>query len=418
VLDAELDVKSTGDGCPKVNGVSAHLTHVSQRRLLTQASPDPLFNLNSSLVVCRHVESVVSVGEHALHRVQRCALWTWGFMLAVRFHPVLRTIDTGNRHLLPIFDSILPPTLAAARQKCQGEAKLGLCSQTGECGRNKVWHQSKRSQVLSLAILAVQLALLAFWSKTPITTASVPSAAIEVVAALAVTFLVAFEHQRIVHPSSLLWIYLLASVLSAAVQTRTLFIRGYVPTISRLTASSLACQIALLIVESTPKKSYLKPADHEFGPEELAGIFSRSIFWWLTPMLFLGNRKILKLSDLYPLDRNLRSKPLQERIVIEWEKRRSSKDRDIGMLTVPDKSPSPYSFVITSFVCFRWQVLRTVPPRMAITGFTYSQTFLINAAISYLETPAPLRNVNHAYGLIGATALIYSGIAVGSTGFS
>jgi hypothetical protein len=83
----------------------------------------------------------------------------------------------------------------------------------------------------------------------------------------------------------------------------------------------------------------------------------------------------------------------------------------IRMLTMPDKSTSPYSFVIASFVCFRWQVLRTMPPRLAITGFTYSQTFLINAAIRYLETPAPLRNTNHAYGLIGATALIYIGIA-------
>jgi ATP-binding cassette subfamily C (CFTR/MRP) protein 1 len=88
------------------------------------------------------------------------------------------------------------------------------------------------------------------------------------------------------------------------------------------------------------------------------------------------------------------------------------------MLTVLDKSPSPYSFIIASFICFRWQVLRTMPPRLTITGFTYSQTFLINAAIAYLETPAPLRNVNHAYGLIGATALIYVGIAVGSSRLS
>jgi hypothetical protein len=42
-------------------------------------------------------------------------------------------------------------------------------------------------------------------------------------------------------------------------------------------------------------------------------------------------------------------------------------------------------------------------PRLAVTGFTYSQTFLINAAVTYLETPVRLRNVNHAYGLIGAT---------------
>jgi hypothetical protein len=55
-----------------------------------------------------------------------------------------------------------------------------------------------------------------------------------------------------------------------------------------------------------------------------------------------------------------------------------------------------------------------MPSRLAIIGFTYSQTFLINAAISYLETPAPLRDVNHAYGLIGATGLVYFGIAVNS----
>jgi ATP-binding cassette subfamily C (CFTR/MRP) protein 1 len=53
-----------------------------------------------------------------------------------------------------------------------------------------------------------------------------------------------------------------------------------------------------------------------------------------------------------------------------------------------------------------------MPPRLCVTGFTYAQTFLINAAINYLEYPAPLRNVNHAYGLVGATALIYIGIAV------
>jgi hypothetical protein len=43
-------------------------------------------------------------------------------------------------------------------------------------------------------------------------------------------------------------------------------------------------------------------------------------------------------------------------------------------------------------------------PRLAVTGFTYSQTFLISAAVTYLETPRQLRNINHAYGLIGATA--------------
>jgi ATP-binding cassette subfamily C (CFTR/MRP) protein 1 len=45
-------------------------------------------------------------------------------------------------------------------------------------------------------------------------------------------------------------------------------------------------------------------------------------------------------------------------------------------------------------------------------AFKFSQTFLITAAISYLETPIKQRNQNHAYGLIGATAFIYIGKSV------
>ena len=77
-----------------------------------------------------------------------------------------------------------------------------------------------------------------------------------------------------------------------------------------------------------------------------------------------------------------------------------------------DGTSSAYSFLWTNFACFKWQAVRTIPPRLAITGFTYAQTFLITAAINYLELPASFRNVNHAYGLIGATGLIYIGIAV------
>jgi hypothetical protein len=45
-------------------------------------------------------------------------------------------------------------------------------------------------------------------------------------------------------------------------------------------------------------------------------------------------------------------------------------------------------------------------------AISYAETFLITAAINYLETPPQIRNVNHAYGLIGAAAIIYTGNAV------
>jgi hypothetical protein len=47
-------------------------------------------------------------------------------------------------------------------------------------------------------------------------------------------------------------------------------------------------------------------------------------------------------------------------------------------------------------------------------ALNYSQTFLITAAVKFLEEPTSQRNMNYAYGLTGATALIYIGIAVSS----
>ncbi|KAE9991950.1 hypothetical protein EG327_010517 [Venturia inaequalis] len=50
-------------------------------------------------------------------------------------------------------------------------------------------------------------------------------------------------------------------------------------------------------------------------------------------------------------------------------------------------------------------------------ALSYAQTFLITDAIVYLETPAQLRDVRHAYGLIGAAAIIYTGTALLSTNY-
>jgi hypothetical protein len=60
----------------------------------------------------------------------------------------------------------------------------------------------------------------------------------------------------------------------------------------------------------------------------------------------------------------------------------------------------------------KWPLLQTVPPRAGMIAFSYAETFLITASINYLETPSQVRNVNHAYGLIAAAAIIYTGNAV------
>jgi ATP-binding cassette subfamily C (CFTR/MRP) protein 1 len=77
-----------------------------------------------------------------------------------------------------------------------------------------------------------------------------------------------------------------------------------------------------------------------------------------------------------------------------------------------DKHPTSHSLLFALISALKWELLRTFIPRAAIIAFSYAQTFLITAAIHYLDTPWDQRNRNHAYGLIGASALIYIGRAV------
>jgi ATP-binding cassette, subfamily C (CFTR/MRP), member 1 len=207
--------------------------------------------------------------------------------------------------------------------------------------------------------------------------------------------LTALEHNRTIRPSSLISIYLLASILADSVQIRTLYIRKYIPSIARLLVSSATGKTLLLLVESLPKTSYLR-AIEPYGLEEIIGVFGRSVLWWLNSLFLTGSRKVLCLSDLFPLDRQLRSKELKSRMIQHWEKSKDSKYRLL--------------FVICS--CFSWELSSTLIPRAFMIGFTYSQTFLIATAIHYLETPSDLRDKNNAYGLVGAAGLIYVGLAL------
>ena len=53
-----------------------------------------------------------------------------------------------------------------------------------------------------------------------------------------------------------------------------------------------------------------------------------------------------------------------------------------------------------------------LPPRLALIGFNYSQPFLITRIINYVGQPEAGTSANDGYGLIGATAIIYTGIGV------
>ncbi|GLA66320.1 hypothetical protein AtubIFM54640_008526 [Aspergillus tubingensis] len=235
------------------------------------------------------------------------------------------------------------------------------------------------------------------WARYDLVRTAIPAVAVSLVDALSIAILSTIEHNRSVRPSSLLGIYLLFSSLFDAVQVRTLFIRHYPSSLGALSAATAALKLLLLALEAQNKRSYLKEPLLAIPPESTSGLFARTVFWWLNRLFVIGFRKLLTLEDLFPTDSDLKSEGLRRKIGKAWEKYQSSQTR---------------SLIFATFISLRWAVLRTIFPRLCLIGFSYAQTFFIQRAMEQLHRPDTQLTRNEGYGLIGAAALIYGGIAI------
>ena len=60
----------------------------------------------------------------------------------------------------------------------------------------------------------------------------------------------------------------------------------------------------------------------------------------------------------------------------------------------------------------RWSIFAGVLPRLAYTGFTFTQPFLVQRVLDFVGEPEQPSSSSIAYGLIGAYAIVYFGISV------
>lgn len=75
-----------------------------------------------------------------------------------------------------------------------------------------------------------------------------------------------------------------------------------------------------------------------------------------------------------------------------------------------------HAFLRACLSCFTRDIALMVPARLALIGFTYSQTFLLEKSIELLSKQSSAKTQDVEYALIGATFLIYLGIAVRPSG--
>lgn len=197
------------------------------------------------------------------------------------------------------------------------------------------------------------------------------------------------EHMRSVRPADLAVIFLLVSLACDAANALQEGLDTWI-----LPATQLALKLLLVATESRSKQGLLKSPYDSQAPEQLAGILSRTFFWWISPIFVLGNRIMLSGNDLPLIDDQLSSKQLRHRGLKAWDKRA----RPVTKITLPmclAKSMLSHFFA-------------PVIPRLCLIVFRYAQPALISSTVHMLGS----RSDGSRYMLIIKAAAVYFGLAV------
>ncbi|RYC61385.1 hypothetical protein CHU98_g4815 [Xylaria longipes] len=208
------------------------------------------------------------------------------------------------------------------------------------------------------------------------TSITVATAALCFVASVALLALSHIDHVRSARTSDVLGLYLVVTSLLRAAVVRTYWYLDGFHTIASLTLASLLVQLSILVLESCSKRRWLVDGSRGGTPEESASFLSRSLLAWVNSLFFEGYRKQLTDSDLRIIDISLKTTEVEPRF-----------DQLLAAKTSP------------------------VLPRLALSGFTFAQPFLASSLIDYLDGGRNPSD-NDGYGLIGASFLVYTGIAV------
>ncbi|KAK6428202.1 hypothetical protein LTR95_015657, partial [Oleoguttula sp. CCFEE 5521] len=256
------------------------------------------------------------------------------------------------------------------------------------------------AKLAAIALLAfTQLALLIVWAVTPIqrTRASIPAATLSFLASLALLFLSSIEHSRSVRPSAVINLYLLGSLLLEIPQARTLWMRSGPRSLPGVFTAGVAAKTVSLLLEARSKRRSLFQPYRLLAPEALVSLYDHVVLGWLIPLFRSGFRGIISTESLYPVDSALSSDDVDQRSQRIWNTR---------------VARGKTSLLWALLQQYRWSIVVLMLPRYALSVFRMSQPLLIHRITSLLAERANGNSIDQGRGLIGATALIYCGIAL------
>lgn len=150
------------------------------------------------------------------------------------------------------------------------------------------------------------------------TRASLAAALLALGSALGLCVLSYVEHSKNIRPSSIINAYLLLTLPFDAAQLRTRWLRGDNFVGNGLASTILGIKLLILISEAAEKRQLLLDPNSEPSPEATSGLYSRGLFWWLTPLFWFGFKNVVTDDDLFSADGDLLPEALQVRFSKMW----------------------------------------------------------------------------------------------------
>ncbi|KUJ09415.1 ABC transporter-like protein [Mollisia scopiformis] len=230
------------------------------------------------------------------------------------------------------------------------------------------------------------------------TRASLAAALLALAAAVGLYVLSYFEHTKSIRPSSIIDAYLLVTLPFDAAQLRTRWLRGNGIAENGILSALFAVKLMVLIFEATEKRRLLFSPYADPSPEATSGLYSRGLFWWLTPLFRLGFRNVVNEDDLFAADGDLLSKSLETRFNKYWASR--------------SRYPKKHTLVWVTARSMLGPFTSAVWPRLALTFFRFMQPLLISSITKLVQEPNSEASSDRGWGLTAAVGLVYVGLAI------
>ncbi|CAI7632321.1 unnamed protein product [Penicillium glandicola] len=224
---------------------------------------------------------------------------------------------------------------------------------------------------------------------------SLAGATLSLIVAVSIVILLHWEHSRAIRPSFLVSACLFITVLLDIARARTAWLLPYGKAYPACLTASLVTKLLLLVLANVEKRKWLLPAQKTQSIENTSGLFSRGLVAWLNELLRRGHTLLLTGDTPPNIHEKLSSSDLSDRFSKSW--------------ALCDQSRQ-HALLLAIINCLCWDIAAIALPRLALIGFSIAQPFIVGKTVTFLEQTES--SLNSGYGLIGATAIVFIGVAV------